>query len=97
MGIITELFGELLLAFFGACVVVMWPPKSALWARWQKIGIGLAIASVAAFAIAIGVLRFRGWSPLTWTIFGLACLLSVSYIIVGNTCRVCHEAAKNDS
>ena len=88
-----ELFAELVVAFLGACVGVLWPAKSATWARWQKIGIILGIASFAAFGVAVGMVRFRGWLPLTWWSLGLACLLTACYMVVGNVCRAYHEDA----
>ena len=95
--LVLEIFGLLIGAFFGALVGVLWPPKSPTWSRWQKIGMGFGIAAIAIFLLAFGAAHFRGWAASTWWLFGIACLLTVIYMTVGNVCRTFHESRKGDS
>jgi peptidoglycan/LPS O-acetylase OafA/YrhL len=97
MDIILDIFGCLIYGFFGALVGVLWPPKSQTWLRWQKIGMAAGISAMLIFVCAFGVAYFSGWVALTWWLFGLACLLTALYMIVGNICRTFHESMKDDS
>ena len=95
--IVLETVGWLTYGFFGALVGVLWPPKSPTWSRWQKIGMGFGISAIAVFLFAFGVAYFHGWVASAWWLFGLAWVLTLVYMIVGNICRTFHESAKRDS
>ncbi|MCP4787920.1 MAG: hypothetical protein GY903_34375 [Fuerstiella sp.] len=93
MDLILEIFGWLIYGFIGALFGVTWPPKSPTWARWQKIGIGFGVSAVATFLLSFGAAYFDVWGAAARYLFGLACLLMVGYMIVGNICRKYHESA----
>lgn len=84
-------FGELFCAFFGALVGVLWPPKSAEWARWQRVGIGIGLLALIAFALAGVIGKLHGWTSATFWAVVIGSVLFLAYLIAGNLCRRFHE------
>jgi small-conductance mechanosensitive channel len=78
--------------FLEAIVGVLWPPKTAEWARWQRIGIVLAIFATLAFAAAIAVGYLYGWTNATFWAVIVGSLFALVYLVIGNVCRRYHEA-----
>ncbi len=95
--VILQLVFGLVELFICALVGVLWPPQSPTWARWRKIGIALGLAAAMTFALGFVVeSQFGPIDQLSW-IFGLAIILAVCYMIVGNGCRAMHASAKRDA
>lgn len=94
LDIIFEIVCGLGYAFLGATFGVLWPPRTARWASWQRLGLVLGGSAVVMFGVALGLADFRSWAGVVRWIFWLACLLIVCYMIVGNVCRVYHESAQ---
>lgn len=91
MDSILELFFSAALAFFGAMVGILYPPRTPGWARAQKVGIGLLCGAVIAWAAAFWLSR----PAASWTAILLGTVLFVAFLAVGNVCRKRHENYSN--
>jgi hypothetical protein len=91
MEVLLELMLHSVMAFFGALAGVLYPPKSAAWARWQHVGIALGISGVLVLAAGIVAAPVAGWYAFTSVSIVVAAGLLIAYLIVGNICRKFHE------
>ena len=87
----ADLFLEVVFGLLGAFVGVIWPPKTAEWARWQKIGIALGVVGLLSFSTLIVVVQFNGSSAIVWTSIVVTLISLTGFGIIGNICRRYHE------
>ena len=86
-----ELFWATVVAFFGALVGILYPPKSLSWARAQKFGIALLGGATIAWAAAYCVAIAFALRTALWVLIALGSGFFIAYLVVGNTCRKFHE------
>lgn len=97
MDILMDLFGHTVVAFYGALVGILYPPKSPSWARAQKIGIGLLCAALVAWAVACATAMLFGWRTALWALVALGFGFVIAYLVVGNICLEFHERNREDA
>ena len=78
-------------AFFGAIVGVLYPPRSRTWAGLQKLAMALLAAALAAVGLTALAAWLAGWTQWLWLAALVAAALYLGFAVLGNVCRMRHE------
>ena len=91
------MISDVMMFIFGAVAGVLWPPKSAGWARAQRVGLIFGLSAVISLAAAFFVVYFDGWTAAAAWALGLGCALMLCFGAVGTACRLAHEKSSKKS
>jgi hypothetical protein len=78
----------------GAVVGLLYPARSANWAKLQLTGWILFAAALLSLLLIVTVWHLYGWATWLWmpTISCLGC--AIAFMVLGNVCRHAHEPSK---